>query len=142
MFIRNPIVTIVWLSVLCCPFATNTVAFNSQSKPTPAEIAEWKQSKEPMESSKCRKIAWLLESESLTGRSFVNQPIRYGLGWWGRGFVEGALAFSDNEKAKQQAAEFGLSVEVVASHVSTYCVAHPDETPMEAMHTLLLKVVK
>jgi hypothetical protein len=114
----------------------------AQTKPTQAEINEWKKEAGMLESSGCKKITWLLESEqAVSTGSPRQQPIHYALGWWGRGFIEGAV-YIISDKAQKRASEFGLSVDVVAAHIATYCYDHQTETPFDAVQQLLLKVLK
>jgi hypothetical protein len=124
------------------------VAFASWSgaqitNPTQAEKDAW--AKDPntkiLESSPCKQITWLLEGERKESSELPKQPIRYALGWWGRGFVEGGVYMVPGDKAVKAAADFGLSVEVVAAHISTYCYSHETETPFDAIQNLLLKVM-
>jgi hypothetical protein len=117
----------------------------AQAKPTQTEIDRWK--KDPnaqiLESTPCKKIAWLLDGEgNLKPAELSKQPIRYALGWWGRGFIEGAVDLSGDEKAQKAANDFGLSVEVVAAHIATYCDGHQRDTPLDAVHDLLRKVLR
>ena len=113
----------------------------AQTKPTQAEINQWKKEPDILESSVCKKINWLLDSERMTSPQLTKQPIRYALGWWGRGFIEGAVYIS-GEKAQKKAEDFGLSVDVVASHIATYCYDHQADTPFDAVQESLLKVLK
>ena len=113
----------------------------AQTKPTQAELDQW--AKDPdsqvLETSTCKKVTWLLEAEK--DRPNTQRPIRYALAWWGRGFIEGAV-YMIGEKAQKAASRFGLSADVVAAHISTYCYAHQTEAPFEAVQDLLLKVLK
>src|SRR5437016_746096 len=86
----------------------------AQTKPTPAEINEWQNNK-VLESSPCKQITWLLESESKGEPNMTKQPIHYALGWWARGFVEGAIYILGNKEAEKKVDEFGLSVDVAAA---------------------------
>jgi hypothetical protein len=112
---------------------------NAQSKPTQAEIDQWKKEPKVLESSTCKKITWLLEDERTASAEL--QPMRNLLGWWGRGFIEGAV-FVMGDKALKKADQFGLSVDVVAAHLSAYCSEHPTETASDAVQKLLVKVLK
>jgi hypothetical protein len=114
----------------------------AQTKPTQAEINQWKKESNILESSVCKKIIWLLDDERTASAELPKQPIRHALGWWGRGFIEGAVYMIDDDKAQKKAGEFGLSVDVVAAHVAAYCYEHQTETPLDAVHQLLLKVLK
>jgi hypothetical protein len=117
-------------------------AIAAQTKPTQAEIDAWKKDPAPiLESSPCKKITWLLESEGAATTELPRRSIRYALGWWGRGFVEGAV-YILGDKAATSANDFGLSVEVVSAHIATYCYDHQTETPADAIQHLLLKVLK
>jgi hypothetical protein len=117
---------------------------NGQTQPTQAELDQWK--KDPkanvLETSPCKKITWLIESENKTEPNENKRSIQYALGWWGRGFIEGAVYTIDNDKVLKKAQDFGLSVDVVSAHIKTYCYVHQTETPFEAVQDLLLKVVK
>jgi hypothetical protein len=117
---------------------------SAQAKPTQAEIDAWE--KDPnaqvLERSPCKKITSLLESERTRPEGPTNQPIHYALGSWGRGFIEGAILFLPNSEAlTKQVGEFGLSVDVTASHIASYCDANPTRTPFEAIQALLLKAI-
>jgi hypothetical protein len=112
----------------------------AQTKPTQAEITQWKKVPGILESSVCKKITWLLDSERVASTELTKQPIRYALGWWGRGFIEGAVM--SDEKAQKKASDFGLRVDVVAAHIATYCYDHQADTPIDAVQDLLLKVLK
>jgi hypothetical protein len=122
-----------------------TTSAGAQTKPTQAEQEGW--AKNPragvLESSSCKQVTWLLEGEEkLPGDALTKQPVRHALGWWGRGFVEGAVYMVPGEKATQAATDFGLSVDVVAAHISAYCYGHQTETPYDAIQSLLLKILK
>ena len=119
-------------------------AVGAQTKPTQAEIDQWKKETgtQILEGSVCKKITWLLESERNVSGDLTKQPIRYALGWWGRGFIEGAVYMIPGDQAQKKAAEFGLSVEVVAAHIAAYCYDHEKERPFDALQDLLLKVLK
>jgi len=110
-----------------------------QTKPTQAEIDQWKKEPQVLESSVCKKVTWLLENER--DASPEVQTVRHALGWWGRGFIEGAV-FIMGDKAQKRASEFGLSIEVVAAHISAYCYQHPLETASDATQQLLVRVLK
>ena len=113
-----------------------------QTKPTQVEINQWKKEESGiLESSMCKKITWLLDSERGASTELTKQPIRYALGWWGRGFIEGAV-YMIGDKAQKKAGEFGLSVDVVAAHIASYCYDHQTETPFDAVQQLLLTVLK
>jgi hypothetical protein len=58
-----------------------------------------------------------------------------------RGFVEGA-AFVIDDDALKKVDEFGLSVDVVAAHIASYCYNHPTETRLRLCRDLLVKVLK
>lgn len=110
-------------------------ASGGQPSPSAAERKAWSQ--QTLETSSCKRISGLLDGESHLGV----QPIHDALGWWGRGFIEGATYFA-GAKAQKAAADFGLSADVVAAHVATYCVDHPSQTPEHAIQDLLTKVLK
>ena len=111
---------------------------SAQTKPTKAELDAWE--KDPnakvLEASPCKKITWLVESEQHQSPGLTHQPIGYALGWWGRGFIEGAVYMIGGEKAEKKASEFGLSVDVVQAHLKGYCYTHPTETPFDAIQDL------
>lgn len=135
-FATNGVMTFV----LAATMAHVTAAPQAQTiKPTPAELAEWDKDADAkvLETSPCRKVLWLLESDTS-----AKNPIHNALGWWGRGFIEGAVYMIPGGKAEKAAADFGLSVDVVASHIQTYCYSHQTEHPAEAIQELLLKVLK
>lgn len=123
--------------LMCC--LTVSVAA-TQTKPTPQEFAQWEKDTNNgiLETTVCKKITWLLESE----RGTAKDPIHSALGWWGRGFISGAVYMIGGEKADKKAGDFGLSVDVVAAHIATYCYAHDTGTPFDAIQDLLLKVLK
>jgi hypothetical protein len=121
----------------------------AQTKPTQAEIDQWQKAPGTLESTKCKMVTLLLDSEKngellvLKSAELVSQqPWHYALGWWGKGFIEGAIFMIHSEKAEKRASDFGLSVEVVAAHIATYCYDHPNETPLDAVENLLAKVLK
>jgi hypothetical protein len=117
---------------------------SAQSTVTQADIEQWKKDAktQPLESTSCRAITWLLDGERKTRPAErPKQPIGYALGWWGRGFIEGAVYMIGGEKAEKKADEFGLSVEVVTAHIATFCFDHPTKTPFDAAQGLLLKVL-
>jgi hypothetical protein len=112
---------------------------DAQTKPTQAERDQWtKESNNILESSSCKKITWLLEGERKVSAEL---PIHHALGWWGRGFIEGAVIIMGNAKVEKKANDFGLSVDVVAAHIATYCYGHQTETPFDAVQNLLLTVL-
>lgn len=115
------------------PLLASQSYVSAQTKSTQAEIDQWKKETAILESSACKKITWLLETEP--------QGIRSVMGWWGRGYIEGA-AFVMGDDAVRKADKFGLSVDVVAAHVATYCYEHPAETAFDAVRRLLVKVLK
>jgi hypothetical protein len=124
---------------LVVALSSSTVFTQAPTLPTQAEIDQWK--KDPaaqiLETSPCKKITWVLQSEH-EGNTRVNHDL---LGWWGRGWIEGA-AYILGGNATDKANEFGLSVNVVAAYVQTYCAAHPTDTPYAAIQDLMLKVLK
>jgi len=69
------------------------------------------------------------------------KSFRFALGWWSRGFLEGALLSLDADAAKKSD-EFGLGVETAATRIVTYCDEHPTETPLEAVQYMLLDALK
>ena len=134
--------TTVGLVLLCATSAS------AQTKRTPAEQEAWANNPQAgvLESSPCKQVTWLLEGEeNLAGDPLTKQPVRHALGWWGRGFIEGAVYMVPGEKGEKvtkAATDFGLSVDVVASHISTYCYGHQTETPYAAIQGLLLTILK
>jgi hypothetical protein len=117
----------------------------AQTKPAQAEIDQWNKdaNAQMLETSPCTKVIWLLENERNTSPAELpKQPIRYALGWWGRGFIEGAVYMIPGDKAQEAASRFGVSVEVVASHIAAYCYDHHTATPLDAIQALLLTVLK
>jgi hypothetical protein len=75
----------------------------------------------------------------------AQQKIHLALGWWGRGFIEGAAYTMDlpnNDKAMKKVTEFGLTVDVVTAHLDAYCRTNPDHTPFEGVQELLLTALK
>ena len=125
--------------MLCLAIAALSGSTAFGQAPTQAEIDQWK--KEPaaqiLETSPCKKITWLLISE----RKGTTHEIHDSLGWWGRGWIEGA-AYVLGDVANKKANDFGLSVDVVAAHLQTYCAARPTETPYAGIQDLMLKVLK
>lgn len=92
---------------------------SAQAKPTQAQIDQWKNDGKSLESSACKKITWMLQNEKTASADLPKQPIRNVLGWWGRGFIEGA-AFMIGDDAIKKVDEFGLSVDVVGAHIASY----------------------
>ena len=117
----------------------SSTGFAQGTPPTQAEIEQWKRdpASNILETSPCKQITWLLDSE----RNGTTHDIQHSLGWWGRGFIEGAV-YMKGDNAQKKARDFGLSVDVVAAHLQTYCVAHPTETPFDGVQDLVLKVLK
>ncbi len=116
-------------------------AVTAQTEPTQAEKDAW--AKDPkaqiLESSPCKKVTWLTESEAKLPAA--EKGIHTALGWYGRGFIEGAT-YMIGDKALKAAGDFGLSVDVVAAHITTYCYGNPNGTPADAVQDLLLKVLQ
>jgi len=115
-------------------------AVEPQTKPTQAELERWKAegNTQVLESAPCKKVNWLLESQG------KDSEFRRMVGWWGRGFVEGTVAMLDGpggDAARAKVERFGLTVDVVAAHISAYCYAHPAETPWNAAGDLSLKAL-
>ncbi len=73
--------------------------------------------------------------------ALASATARFALGWWSRGFLEGALLSIDADAAKKSD-EFGLGVETAATRIVTYCDEHPTETPLEAVQYMLLDALK
>jgi hypothetical protein len=122
----------------------------AQTPPTKAEIEQWQKNPatKSIEATPCKEISWLLENEAKL-RMADDQRIRDALGWWGRGFVQGAtymidvgIAKGKGNEAMKKADAFGLSAEVVGAHIATYCHGHEAETPGDAIQDLLAKVLK
>ena len=82
----------------------------AQTKPTQAERDKWTRDVNAriLESAPCKEVTWLLEQEKQPSITFP--PIRYSLGWWDRGFIEGAVYMIPGDKAQEAAGDFGLSV--------------------------------
>jgi hypothetical protein len=59
---------------------------SAQTRPTQVEIDQWKKEPGILRNVRVQEIAWLLESERTASAELPKQPIRYALGWWGRGF--------------------------------------------------------
>src|ERR1017187_1939691 len=97
-------VSVGLLLIVLCLAAPSTVG--AQTKPTQAERKEWSEGSPVLETSSCKKITWLLESErGVSTTPPGQQPMRHMLGWWGRGFIEGAVSIL-GEKAQTKATEF------------------------------------
>lgn len=113
----------------------------AQTQPTQSQKDKWvkEAASALLEDMPCREVTWLLDGETQRPRS--EQRFHDGLGWWGRGFVEGAVYIA-GEKAQKAALNFGLSVDVVGSHIAAYCRVHEAGTPFDAIENLLLKVLK
>jgi len=82
----------------------------------------------------------LLEHEESTS---AKRDLRNILGWWGRGYVEGAISWQevvDDEKMRKAANDFGLTVDTVAAHLTGYCYKHQEKTPVDAVQNLTLKI--
>jgi hypothetical protein len=128
-----------WILTLLLAFASFVGA---QTKPTQAEIDQWKKEPNILESSACKKITWLLEAERTASAEVLpKQGIRNVMGWWGRGYIEGAV-FVMGDDALKKADKFGLSVDVVAAHIAAYCYEHPTGTAFDAVQHLLVKALK
>jgi len=136
---RNAVKQMVGRLAVLMAFASFFIS--AQTKPTQAEIDQWKNEGKSLESSACKKIAWLLQNEQTASVDLPKQPIRNGLGWCGRGFIEGA-AFVIGDDALKKVDEFGLCVDVVAAHIASSCYNHPTKTASEAVPNLLVKVLK
>jgi hypothetical protein len=121
---------------IAVPILVFVMASNAQTK---SEMDARKQDLGPLEATSCKEVTRLLNSER---GELVERPIRFGLGWWGRGFVTGAVYILGTKRAEEKARAFGLSVEVVAAHLATYCHDHPTETPMAGVLDLLENVVR
>jgi len=90
-----------------------------------------------LELAPCQEITQLMEN----GDPVNKKSFRFALGWWSRGFLEGALLSIDADAA-QKSDEFGLGVETAATRIVAYCNEHPTETPMEAVQYMLLDALK
>ena len=102
-------------------------AAGSHESPRPLNWKRWKN--EPaakvMETSPCRKITWMLESDESD-----KNPIRIALGG---GDVDSSKArwhMVPGDKASKAASDFGLSVDVVAAHIKTYCYSHEQDNAL------------
>ena len=127
-----------WVVVLMLVWGSFATA---QTRPTPAEQDAW--ARDPnatmLETTPCKKITWLIENG--LKRPPTQRPFRSALGWWGRGFLEGAV-YVMGDKASKTAGASGLSAEVVATNIVTYCYGHPADTPVAAVQDLLLRILK
>ena len=134
----NTVLQITLVSGILLAFVSPAAA---QTKPTQAEIEQWKKDTRPLLSSPCKKVIWVLEREqkAFSTRQRAN---RLGLGWWGRGFIEGVLYINGTNEMRKKAEDFGVSAELVAAYISTYCSDHPTETPFDAVQHLLIEVLK
>ena len=74
-------------------FVLDEIPANAQTKPTQVEIDAWQRDSnaQVLEWSPCKKITWLIESENKVEPNPNKRPVQYALGWWARGFVEGAV---------------------------------------------------
>ena|ERR1700687_3175109 len=117
---------------------------SAQTTPTQEEIARWKKNTQPLENARCKMVTWVLENEQKDDRG--HQGVHQTLGWWGRGFIEGAaytIDLAGNEgKAMKKVVDFGLSVDVVVAHLAAYCRSNPTRTPIDGVQDLLLKALK
>lgn len=117
---------------------------SAQSAATTDEAAKWQKSPQPLENTSCKIVTWLLDNEQ--DKEHAAQKIHLTLGWWGRGFVEGAAYAIDlpgnQNKAMKHVTAFGLTVDVVTAHLDAYCRANPSDTPLEGVQELLLKALK
>lgn len=125
------------LALLACALGISERAY-AQTKPTAEELKAWANDKSTLvlETTPCKELNWLLEKEQ------TEKPIRIGLGWWGRGFIEGALYIINVPAIDKKAQDFGLTVDVVASHISAYCYTHEKETPYDAIQKLILQIMQ
>jgi len=125
-------------TVVCCLVGASASA---QTKPTPEDIQQWLNDpkEQVLESVPCKRLTWILASEAKLDES--QRQIHFALGWWARGFAEGAT-FLANEKAQNNLKHFGLSVVVAAAHIATYCATHETETPFDAVQDLVLKAIR
>jgi hypothetical protein len=115
----------------------------AETPPTQEEIARWKKNTQALETAPCKMVTWILENEP---QKDGEQKVHQSLGWWGRGFIEGAAYTIDlpgNEgKAMKAVVDFGLSVDIVAAHIAAYCRSNPTKTPIDGVQALLLKALK
>jgi len=115
----------------------------AQNTPMPDEVSKWQKNPQPLETTSCKIITWLLDKEADQDTSL--RKIHLALGWWGRGFVEGAaytIDLPDQTKAMKKVTEFGLTVDVVTAHLAAYCRSNPGDTPIDGVQQLLLKALK
>jgi hypothetical protein len=90
--------------------------------------------------------------EAMECRAIVAAPdtllLRANLGWWGRGYILGALSAFETAnqlpegRLLRQAEQFNLSAETAAAHIGAYCTAHPSDTPFEAIAALLFEILR
>jgi hypothetical protein len=142
MLTRQPMSCGRWLAVALT--LSMVAPLSTQATSTQAEVdaRDDDPNAQSLERLPCNKITWLLESERTRPGGPTNQPIHYALGSWGRGFIEGAILFLPNSEAlAKQVGEFGLTVDVTAVHIASYCEANPTRTPFDAIQALLLKAL-
>ncbi len=130
------LLTVALASATAQTSAAKTVAFASVAG---AQAPAGAQTKPPasLELAPCQEITQLMEN----GDPVNKKSFRFALGWWSRGFLEGALLSIDADAAKKSD-EFGLGVETAATRIVTYCDEHPTETPLEAVQYMLLDALK
>jgi hypothetical protein len=118
----------------------------AQTAPSQEEIDKWKTEAPVLETSPCKMVTWLLEDKRIA--EATRERYRESLAWWGRGFLEGAAYMigapgrRSEMKAWKKVVDFGLTTDVVAAHLSSYCHQHPTDRPIDAIQDLLLKALK
>jgi len=132
---RATIVAIAFSFLCVCQLRAQTASAD--------EISKWQKNPQPLENTSCKLITSLLDKNR---DNEASRDLHLSLGWWGRGFIEGAAYMIDppgkEPKASKKVSEFGLTVDVVAAHLEAYCRSNPNDTPVEAVQDLLLKALK
>ena|ERR1035437_573887 len=113
---------------------------------SPVQIEKWTQETKdeiPLADRSCGGLNYFIPLMSQDGQALIKSVI----GWYARGFVEGALfILADPNKPPTglttAAHDFGLSTDVATSHVLVYCKTHPEELVEIGVADLLLKVVQ
>ena len=130
------LLTVALASATAQTKAAQTVTVASVAGARPSAGAQTKPP-DSLELAPCQEITQLMEN----GDPVNKKSFRFALGWWSRGFLEGALLSIDADAA-QKSDEFGLGVETAATRIVAYCNEHPTETPMEAVQYMLLDALK
>jgi hypothetical protein len=130
------LLTVALASATAQTKAAQTVTVASVAGARPPAGAQTKPP-DSLELAPCQEITQLMEN----GDPVNKKSFRFALGWWSRGFLEGALLSIDADAATKSD-EFGLGVETAATRIVAYCNEHPTETPMEAVQYMLLDALK